>query len=611
MDIENHPSASTSKAMRQNRPQEDQSTDSVCRVCMGWASDSDLMVGIFDGQVCSMILAEVLTLVGAVELATEDDQLPKWCCKGCLKALESAYKLRILCQESDRKLRHASLTDGTAVVVKEEVDEDMLNLVDHDGMLNVEEAVVVKEEVDEDLLNLVDQDGMLNVEEGAVSESIQLPKLEIVDCIEEDEIQQMEDGVGMMEDGMKEDNGSADSDEVDEDQDEKMSIAVNKSNRRKKPLNPNVYDEVEAVGFKCCGCSYIFNTSEELKTHSKEVHADKKLSIQELKHNKQCDICYKVMANNVYVRIHQQKDKLNYRCKVCGDLFWSRQKVCLHYDRVHDPNPESPSKVCCGCREEFETGEQLREHSVAVHLPEKPAPDPTRPYACNVCYRSFTSKTLLHAHQFRKLKHTKKHVCIQCGMAFRYPGGLKDHEMTHTGEKVFQCSKCPKAYSNRNTYRKHVASHEMPADKYKCEICGVTLKSLHGLRRHTLQHTGERPHRCPHCPATFAVPAGLKCHLFTHADEKTQECPICKKQFKRQVEVKRHLTYSHHKHKPFACFFCPKRYPRKHCRKQHMLQAHPKELQSNPLPPIELLGNPWSMRQRTEEAILREQGMVE
>nr|XP_029711583.1 PR domain zinc finger protein 5-like [Aedes albopictus] len=506
MDFKNHPSASTSKAMRQNRPQEDQSTDPVCRVCMGWASDSGLMVGIFDGQVCSMLLAEVLTLVGAVELATEDDRLPKWCCKGCLKALESAYKLRILCQESDRKLRHASLTDGTAVVVKEEVDEDMLNLADHDGILNVEEAVVVKEEVDEDLLNLVDQDGMLNVEEGAVSESLQLPKLEIVDYIEEDDIQQMEDGVGEA-DGMKEDNGGADSDEVDEDQDEKMSIEVNKPNHRKKPLNPNVYDEVEAVGFKCCGCSYIFNTSEELKTHSTEVHADKKLSIQELKHNKQCDICYKVMANNVYVRIHQQKDKLNYR--------------------------SSDPKRCC---------------------------TPINPV---------------------KLKDTKKHVCDQCGVAFRYPGGLKDHERTHTGETMFQCPKCTKTYTNRNTYRKHVASHEVPADK------------------------------CPHCPATFVASAGLRCHLFTHTDEKTQECPICKKQFKRPEEVKRHLTYTHHKQKPFTCFFCPKQYPRKHRRKQHMLQAHPKELQSNPLPPIELLGNPWSMRQRTEEAILREQGMIE
>nr|XP_029711581.1 zinc finger protein 555-like [Aedes albopictus] len=318
------------------------------------------------------------------------------------------------------------------------------------------------------------------------------------------------------------------------------------------------------------------------------------------------------MANNVYVRIHQQKDKLNYRCKVCGDLFWSRKKVCLHYDRVHDPNPEGPLKVCCACREEFETGEQLKEHSVAVHLPEKPAPDPTRPYACNVCYRSFKSKTLLHAHEFRKLKDAKKHVCIQCGMAFRYPGELKDHEMTHTtGEKVFQCPKCPKAYSNRNAYRKHVASHEVPADKYKCEICRVTLKSLHGLRRHTVQHTGELPHRCPHCPATFAVHAGLNGHLFTHTDKKTLECPICSKQFKRPEEVRKHLKNIHHKQKPFACFFCPKEYARKDRRKQHMLKAHPKKLQSNPLPPIELFGNPWSMRQRTEEAILREQGMVE
>nr|XP_029711296.1 zinc finger protein 433-like [Aedes albopictus] len=584
--VRKRPPASTSEAKGQQPPQAEKSADSVCRVCMGRASDSGLMIGLFDGQIQGTILAEVLTLVGAVELATEDDRLPKWCCEECLKALESAYILRTLCQDSDRKLRDALLMDAATVVVKEEVDEDKSKLEDRDELLNAEET--------------------------GFSEHLQLPKLEIMDCVEEDEIQQMSDGVGGAH-GMAEDNGGTVSDEVDEDQDEKMSREVNKPNHGKKPLNPDAFDEVEAVGFKCCGCKVIFNTSKELKSHSKEAHAHKKLTKMELQRKKQCDICYKVLSHDLSVWNHQKKDKLNFRCKVCGDLFWSRQRVCLHYDRVHGPNPmiKGPSKVCCGCQEHFETEEQLREHSVTVHLPNKPPPDPTRPYTCNVCYRCYKSDSLLYAHQSRRLKDAKKHVCDQCGVAFRYPGALKYHIMSHTGEKQFQCTKCPRIYSNWNSFRQHVSGHNMPADKYKCKICGDIFKTRNGLKQHTLQHTGERPYKCPHCPATFALLAGLNCHSFTHTDEKTQECPICGKQFKRQTELKQHLNHTHHKQKPFACFFCPKRYPRKDRRKQHMLQVHPKELQSNPLPSIELLGNPWSLRQRTEEAVLRQQGMIE
>nr|XP_029711578.1 zinc finger protein 16-like [Aedes albopictus] len=489
MNFGNQPAASTSKANYQECPQEEQSTDSaVCRVCMGWSSDSGLMVGLFEGQIQGTILAEVLALVGAVNLATEHDRLPKWCCKECLKALESAYKLRMLCQDSDWKLRHAFSTDEeTVVVVKKEVEEDKS-----------------------------DRDEMLDVEEAVVSESLQLPKLEIMDYVDEDQIEQMTDG----EDDMVEADGGAESDgdEAGEDQDEKMSEEVDKR------LDSDVFDRVKAVGFKCCGCKVVFNTSKELAAHSKEAHADKKLSRQELerKNKKQCDICYRVLCNDITVWKHQLKDTLNYRCKVCGDLFWSWKKVKTHYKRVHGPNPVGPSKACCACREQFETEEQLREHSEAIHLPQKPVLDPARPLTCNICYRCFKSDAQLYAHQSRLLESTKKHQCIQCGLAFRYPRDLKYHELTHTGEKVFRCPKCPKAYSNYNTYKKHVVIHDIPADKYKCEICGYKCKTRYGLERHTIKHTGERPHKCPHCPATFSLPHGLNSHLLTHTDEKTQ-----------------------------------------------------------------------------------------
>ncbi|KXJ74516.1 hypothetical protein RP20_CCG013487 [Aedes albopictus] len=461
MSFGNQPSASPSESKRQKRPQEQQSAaDSVCRVCMGWPSDSGPMVDLFVGQVQGMILAEVLALIGAVKPATEDDRLPKECCDGCLNALESAYNLRMLCQDSDRKLRDVFLSDGKTAVVKKEIDEDnKFNALD-------EMESRCKSELAE----------MLTFREAIVSESIHAPKLEIIDYISGEESHEMEDD-GDGRDDTAEDNMDADSSTYESVEDQ------------------NVFDVVKAVVFKCCGCKLIFNTSEDLKVHSNEVHDDTNLPEQVFRgsrYRKQCDICYKMFCNGHALRKHKRKDKLNFRCKVCGDVFWTRKRVYLHYEGVHGPNPviKGPSKVCCAgaCQEQFETEEQLREHSVSVHLPEKPAPDPSRPFSCNVCYRCFKSDALLYTHQSRMLRpriRSKNHVCVQCGMAFPCPSALRHHEVTHTGEKVFQCPKCPKAYSNRETYRKHLLS-ETFHDEESSQIAHMVSDHPEELRNNPL-----------------------------------------------------------------------------------------------------------------------------
>ncbi|KXJ68254.1 hypothetical protein RP20_CCG004755 [Aedes albopictus] len=159
------------------------------------------------------------------------------------------------------------------------------------------------------------------------------------------------------------------------------------------------------------------------------------------------------------------------------------------------------------------------------------------------------------------LRDTKKHVCAQCGLTFRYPGELEHHKVAHTGEKKFQCTNCPKAYSNWDSFRRHVNNHKVPADKYKCKICGDIFKTRNGLKRHTLHHTGERPHKCPHCPATFTVPSGLRCHLLTHTDEEKLQCPICRKPFKRNAALKQHIQYIHHKQKSLRLLLLPQSIP--------------------------------------------------
>ncbi|EAT33084.1 AAEL014659-PA [Aedes aegypti] len=533
--------ATTSPAKEQSLPFTEPASDPVCRVCMSWSSSSrtNRMIGLLEAEVQGMKLAELLALVGAVEICTVDDRLPKWCCSGCRKELERAFRLRLRCQDSDQKLRDVFESLGEIGVVKEEVfDGDQVNPLEEIGMeCKPEEATVESGDIEEE------------------------PKTE------ETELQDAE-SVG------------------------EEAEAVQESSVMKKariPTFPDVFDEVPAVGFRCCGCKNKFDTSKDLKAHSSEVHIEKKLSEEQLGKRSQCDICYKVLRNSHALEQHKSLVKRSFRCKVCGDVFRSRMKVCGHHNAAHS----GPSKTCCACLKKFETQDQLKEHCLEVHLPEKPPPNPARPFSCRVCFRSYASEAHLYAHQSRTIMPPKKHMCVECGMLFRYPSLLRDHETTHTGERLYQCLHCPKTYSCKNSFRKHVDRHfKTKPEKHRCETCQIGYQSLSMLREHiAAKHTGERPHKCPHCPASYARLSSLKSHMFTHSVQKLHNCHICGKQFKRYSEVRTHVRFFHHKLKPYPCFFCPKEYPRKDYRKRHMVSAHPEELRNNPLPPLELYGN--------------------
>ncbi|XP_065075384.1 gastrula zinc finger protein XlCGF26.1-like [Ochlerotatus camptorhynchus] len=555
--------ATTSNRGRSLRKQKliEDSIDSMCRVCMRWNSNP-MMVDLFDRAVQDTKLSEVLSLVGAVQIS-QDDQLPKLCCTRCLKDLERAYKLRMVCQDSDRKLRDL-FSDVEVAVVKEEFHTDEMNPLE----------VVCNPDVD----RLLDDE-----KEAGPSENIVQPKLEI----EADE--DVADWNEMADDG-----AALEDKEPEEQPEEKIK------RESKKFKYPDVFDEIPAVGFRCCGCKKIVHTFEELLTHSQVAHADKKQSTLQLLQKMQCDICYKVLSHPTTLEKHKSLGKVNFRCQSCGDLFWSRRRAYDHFKRIHGPNPtvSGPSRICCACLEKFETEQQLKEHSEAVHLPKKPPPDSSRPFICNICYRSYKSDTDLYAHQTRMIKRSKNHMCVECGKTFMHPSLLRDHEIYHSGEKVFQCPHCPASYSNKESYRKHIQSHVMPADKFKCKICGRCYRNPRGLQEHVRLHTGERPHQCTLCPANYARLSSFKIHLLTHSGERNFQCPLCEKRFGTVSACQNHVEFVHHKLKPFPCFFCPKRYPRKDYRKRHMVSAHPNELRDNPVPEIELFGSSqWQRKQ--------------
>ncbi|KAL1401638.1 hypothetical protein pipiens_006458 [Culex pipiens pipiens] len=490
---------------------------SLCRVCANWFPDQSAMIALGSrtvlGDVCTP--AEAIVAIGG------------W-------SLEVAYGVRRMCRESDRTLRK--------MLAKEEEEVNPLDAVE----------VVCKVEEPEEV----------------AMEEIEVKNEPVV----EDDEDQNDDENTMDNDGSGE-NAEENSNEESE------SAEQSKSKRAKLLISEDLYEEVEAMAFRCCGCWLPFETQDELYEHGQVDHISKKLSSEELDRKKwvQCDICYKTLRSAKQLLRHRSKDKFEYRCKTCGDTFINRVRVSTHYRTMHGPhaNVSGTTRICCGCSLHLSSPEALSAHSEAVHLPNRPAPNPERPFVCDICYHNFPHERGLWDHKTRLTSKVKKYQCSQCGKQFFYPGGLADHEVTHLGEKVFQCARMSSVlHKSRVAAQTHAAARDA---RGQIQMPGMwpLLPLLQNLKEHLNLHTGERPFVCS----------------YDRLHGGDYQCGLCGKRFGGNSSLRAHVSFTHNKERPFGCFFCERRYPRKDYRRRHMESAHAAELAANPLPAIELAGS--------------------
>ncbi|KAH9426265.1 Metal ion binding [Dermatophagoides pteronyssinus] len=101
--------------------------------------------------------------------------------------------------------------------------------------------------------------------------------------------------------------------------------------------------------------------------------------------------------------------------------------------------------------------------------------------------------------------------------------------------------------SKINDGSKISTTNQTKPQRFRCESCRLSFKSLNALRRHNRGHTAEggHSHACHLCPYKSLDKSTLIRHLRTHNGERPFQCAICKYAFTTKANCERHIRKRH------------------------------------------------------------------
>ncbi|GAB5364363.1 hypothetical protein AAMO2058_000963500 [Amorphochlora amoebiformis] len=170
-------------------------------------------------------------------------------------------------------------------------------------------------------------------------------------------------------------------------------------------------------------------------------------------------------------------------------------------------------------------------------------------------------------------------TCMECGRNFRMAIDLRRHiDLQHNKSRSYYClmSGCDKSFRYPDDLRHHyLYTHAASSRQFTCEYCGLKSKQIDNHAKHLLTHSTDKPYNCSLCPRTFRQRSQLAVHLReTHnLDSRVFNCTVCSRPFNRKWNLKKHVR----RHHPHSTFWREMKYAKpKNGRNANMSLSHAK-----------------------------------
>lgn len=117
---------------------------------------------------------------------------------------------------------------------------------------------------------------------------------------------------------------------------------------------------------------------------------------------------------------------------------------------------------------------------------------------------------------------------------------FKNKRTNKDGKEIYICDICNKKYNIKNSFRKHLLTHQKK--QFICIKCNSRFSVNSKLKRHLLIHNDIKEFKCPVCDLAFNLKYNLKVHMRIHTNEKPYICgyPGCFAKFAQQNNLTTH-----------------------------------------------------------------------